>query len=133
MARRNRRKYTPEQKADAVQLVREVGSLAQVARDLDLTESSLRNWVKQAKIDEGQGPEGALNTEERAELRRLRRENRTLAMEREFLKKAAVGSIHQRNTMSDACSLTGGLDGTTWTPRTLGLEKGRGLATVAGG
>ena len=90
MARRNRRKYTPEQKADAVQLVREVGSLAQVARDLDLTESSLRNWVKQAKIDEGQGPEGALNTEERAELRRLRRENRTLAMEREFLKKAAA-------------------------------------------
>lgn len=53
MARRNRRKYTPEQKADAVQLVREVGSLAQVARDLDLTESSLRNWVKQAMIDEG--------------------------------------------------------------------------------
>ncbi len=90
MARRNRRKYTPEQKADAVQLVHEVGSLAQVARDLDLTESSLRNWVKQAKIDEGQGPEGALMTEEREELRRLRRENRTLEMEREFLKKAAA-------------------------------------------
>ena len=90
MARRHRRKYTQEQKADAVQLVHEVGSLAQVSRDLDLTESSLRNWVKQAKIDEGQGPEGALNTEERAELRRLRRENRTLAMEREFLKKAAA-------------------------------------------
>ena len=90
MARRNRRKYTPEQKADAVQLVQEVGSLAQVARDLDLTESSLRNWVKQAKIDEGQGPEGALSTEEREELRRLRRENRTLEMEREFLKKAAA-------------------------------------------
>lgn len=90
MARRNRRKYTPEQKADAVQLVQEVGSLAQVSRDLDLTESSLRNWVKQAKIDEGQGPEGALSTEEREELRRLRRENRTLEMEREFLKKAAA-------------------------------------------
>ena len=90
MARRNRRKYTLEQKADAVQLVHEVGSLAQVARDLDLTESSLRNWVKQAKIDEGKGPKGALNTEEREELRRLRRENRTLAMEREFLKKAAA-------------------------------------------
>ncbi len=90
MARRNRRKYTLEQKADAVQLVHEVGSLAQVARDLDLTESSLRNWVKQAKIDEGKGPEGALNTEEREELRRLRRENRTLEMEREFLKKAAA-------------------------------------------
>ncbi|MEE8373070.1 MAG: IS3 family transposase [Dehalococcoidia bacterium] len=98
MARRNRRKYTPEQKADAVQLVHEVGSLAQVARDLDLTESSLRNWVKQAKIDEGQGPEGALMTEEREELRRLRRENRTLEMEREFLKKA--GSLLRQGTRS---------------------------------
>lgn len=90
MPKRRRRKFTPEQKADAVRLVREVGSLAQVARDLDLTESSLRNWVKQADIDEGQGPEGALTTEEREELRRLRRENRTLEMEREFLKKAAA-------------------------------------------
>jgi transposase len=46
--------------------------------------------VKQADIDEGQGPEGALTSEEREELRRLRRENRTLAMERDFLKKAAA-------------------------------------------
>ena len=43
MARRNRRKYTAEQKADAVRLVREIGNVAKVARDLDLTESSLRN------------------------------------------------------------------------------------------
>ena len=46
--------------------------------------------MKQAQIDEGQGPKGALSTEEREELRRLRRENRTLEMEREFLKKAAA-------------------------------------------
>jgi len=90
MARRNRRKYTPEQKADAVRMVREVGNLAQVARDLDLTETSLRNWVKQADIDEGRGPGGALTSEEREELRRLRRETRTLEMERDFLKKAAA-------------------------------------------
>ena len=90
MPKRRRRKFTPEQKADAVRLVREVGSLAQVARDLDLTESSLRNWVKQADIDEGQGPAGALTTEEREELRRLRREVRTLEMERDFAKKAAA-------------------------------------------
>jgi transposase len=86
MSRRNRRKYTPEQKADAVRLVREVGNLAKVARDLELTETSLRHWVKQAEIDEGRGTEGALTTEEREELRRLRRENRTLEMERDFLK-----------------------------------------------
>jgi transposase len=90
MPRRKRRKYTAKQKADAVRLVRKVGNLAKVARDLDLTESALRNWVNQADIDEGNGPEGALTTEEREELRRLRRENRTLEMERDFLKKAAA-------------------------------------------
>jgi transposase len=90
MARRNRRKYTPEQKADAVRLVREVGNVAKVARDLEIHETTLHHWVKQADIDEGRGPEGALTSEEREELRRLRRENRTLEMERDFLKKAAA-------------------------------------------
>ena len=90
MAKRNRRHFTAEQKADAVRLVREVGSLAQVARDLDVSENSLRRWCKQAEIDEGSGPEGALTSEEREELRRLRRENRTLQMERDFLKRAAA-------------------------------------------
>jgi transposase len=71
-------------------MVRETGNLAKVARRLDLTETSLRNWVKQADIDEGQGPDGALTTEEREELRRLRREVRTLEMERDFAKKAAA-------------------------------------------
>jgi len=64
--------------------------VAKVARDLDLTESALRTWVKQADIDEGRGPKGVLTSDEREELRRLRRENRTLEMEREFLKKAAA-------------------------------------------
>ena len=90
MPKRKRRKFTAEQKADAVRLVREVGSITQVSRDLDLTESALRHWVKQADIDEGHGPEGALTTDEKEEVRRLRRENRTLRMERDFLKKAAV-------------------------------------------
>lgn len=67
-----------------------MGSIGQVAKDLDLTESALRNWVKQAEIDEGQGPEDALTTEEKEELRKLRREVRTLRMERDFLKKAAA-------------------------------------------
>ncbi len=90
MAKRKRRKFTAEQKADAVRMVREIGNIAQVARDLDLTDSCLSRWVKQAEIDEGRGTEGALTTEERDELRRLRREVRTLEMEREFLKKAAA-------------------------------------------
>jgi transposase len=57
----------------------QVGRIPQVARDLDLTETALRHWAKQAEIDEGEGPKGALTTEEKEELRRLRRENRTLS------------------------------------------------------
>ena len=52
---------------------------------------TLRNWVKQAERDEGKRPDG-LSTDEREELARLRRENQTLRMEREILKKAAAFS-----------------------------------------
>jgi len=90
MPKRKQRSFTPEQKADAVRLVREVGSVGEVARRLDLTETALRRWVTQADIDEGDGPDGALTTEERDELRRLRRRVRTLEMERDFAKKAAA-------------------------------------------
>ncbi|MDA0375442.1 MAG: transposase, partial [Planctomycetota bacterium] len=95
---RPRRKFTAEQKAEAVRLVRETGSISQVARDLDLTVSALRSWVKQAEIDDGQGSAGELTSAEKDELRRLRRENRVLQQERDFLKKAAVGSDDRRNT-----------------------------------
>ena len=61
-----------------------------VAKDLDLTASSLRSWVERAQADRGQGRPGVLTTEERHELARLRKENRTLKMERDILKKAAV-------------------------------------------
>lgn len=90
MTRRKRRTYTAEQRADAVRLVGETGSISKVATDLDLTQSSLRNWVRQAEIDEGKAVDGALTTEEREELRRLRRETKILQQEREFLKKAAA-------------------------------------------
>ena len=90
MPRRKRRSFTPEQKADAVRMARKVGNIAMVARDLDLSENSLRRWLKQADIDEGRGPDGALTSEERKELARLRRQVRTLEMERDFAKKAAA-------------------------------------------
>lgn len=90
MTRRARRHFTAEQKAQAVRLVKERGNLSEVAQELDLTRSALRAWVKQAEIDAGEGPDGALTSEEKAELRRLRREVRTLRMERDFLKKAAA-------------------------------------------
>ena len=91
MGRRTRRTFTPEQKAQAVRIVRETGkSIRQVASDLDVPPSSLGGWVKQAEIDQRQDPEGPLTSEERAELKRLRRENRELQMERSFLKKTAA-------------------------------------------
>ena len=91
MEKRKRQTFTAEFKAKTVQLVRSSGkTVAEVARDLGLTQSSLRNWVKQAEIDAGRGPAGALTSEERAELAGLRKENRVLKEEREILKKAAA-------------------------------------------
>ena len=89
--RRKRRAFTPEFKAEAVRLCR-VGdrTIRQVADDLDLTETALRAWVKQADVDAGKGPPEALTTAERDELNRLRRENKRLTMEREILKAAAT-------------------------------------------
>jgi transposase-like protein len=91
---RKRRKFTDEYKAEAVRLAREgakVGKSAGViAKELDLTETALRSWMKQANVDEGDGPEGALTTDEKAELAALRKENRVLKMERDLLKKAAA-------------------------------------------
>ena len=92
MPRRKRRTFTPQQKAEAVKICQQSSKpISQVARDLDLPENSLRAWVKQAEIDErGGNDDGELASDEREELRRLRRENRELQMERDFLKKAAA-------------------------------------------
>jgi transposase-like protein len=89
--KRKRRHFTPEYRAGVVRLVRTSGKTAgEVARDLDLTETSVRTWVRQAEVDEGKGPAGALTTAEREELAALKREVKTLRMEREVLKKAAA-------------------------------------------
>jgi transposase len=87
--KRPRRSFTKEFKAEVVDLVRQPGnSAASVARDLDLTETAVRAWVKQADIDDGHR-EG-LTTAEREELARLRRENRVLREERDILKRATA-------------------------------------------
>src|SRR5215831_6841558 len=91
MAKRKRRAFTTEFKAQTVRLIRESGkSIGEVAQELDLTESAVRTWVRQASIDAGRGGSGALTTEEREELGGLRREVRTLRMERDILKKATA-------------------------------------------
>jgi transposase len=87
--RRARREFSAEFKARTVELILSSGkSVNEVCRELDLTETAVRRWVKQAKIDQGDLP--GLTSDERAELARLRRENKVLREEREILKKAAA-------------------------------------------
>src|SRR5690242_13613215 len=89
--RRKRRRFNAEFKARAVNLVLKQGmSVADAARDLDVVPSGLHQWVRQARIDQGKGPAGALTTEEKLELAQLRKENRILREERDILKKAAA-------------------------------------------
>jgi transposase len=93
MAQRKRRKFNPEFKAEAVRLAR-VGdrSIAQVAADLDLSESGLRYWVQQSEVNAGLGPTSSdsLSTAEKDELAELRREVKKLRQERDILKAAAT-------------------------------------------
>ena len=91
MERRKRRKFTPEYKAEVVKLVQTSGkSIGQVSKELELTETAVRAWVQRAEIDEKKDPNGPLTSDERAEVTRLRRELRTVTMERDFLRKAAA-------------------------------------------
>jgi transposase len=91
MTKRQRRRFSAEFKSETVRLIEESGkTIAQIARELGLTESAVRKWAKQAKIDAGVGSLGEMTTHEHAEVRRLRREVRQLRMEREILKKATA-------------------------------------------
>ena len=88
--KRIRRSFTEEFKAGAVRLVLDEGkTVSQVGRDLDVSQSVVGNWVKQARADRSNGKTG-LTTEERSELVKLRREVRELRLQRDILKKAAA-------------------------------------------
>ncbi len=91
MGKRTRRSFSKEYKAEVVELVRKSGkTVGAICRDLDLTETAVRRWVSQSEIDSGGGPTGALTTAEREELAQLRKQVKTLEMEREILKKATA-------------------------------------------
>lgn len=86
---RTRPPFPPEFRAEAVRLMRDSDKpLSQLAKDLGVSEQTLRAWRKQGQVDRGESD--GLTSEQLEELRRLRRENRTLQMEREVLKKAAA-------------------------------------------
>ena len=84
-------KFNLEFNIEAINLVRQPGqSIPGVAKNLGISDSALRKWLRQDEIDGGRGPSNALTTTEKEELTELRRENRQLRMEKEILKKAAA-------------------------------------------
>ena len=88
---RRRRSFTPEFKAEIIELCRRGDrSVGQVTKDFDLTETAVREWVKQAGRDTGTRQDGGLTTAERRELAELRRENRRLREDVEILKRATA-------------------------------------------
>lgn len=88
---RARRVFAAEFKAEIVELcLRGDRSVGQVARDFDLTETAVRQWVKQAERDAGSRDDGGLSSAERDELAQLRRENRRLKEDVDILKRATA-------------------------------------------
>lgn len=86
-----RRSFTDEYKANAVSLVLDDGrAIAEVARSIGVHEMTLGKWVKKARDDKNEPKDRRLNEDERAELERLREENKRLRMEAEFAKKVAT-------------------------------------------
>ena len=86
-----------------VELVRAGRVPAELAREFECSAQAIRNWVREADRDEGRREDG-LTTDERQELRRLRRENRQLREEREILKKAAAWFARETGTVPEKSS-----------------------------
>ena len=93
-----RRQYASEYRRQMVELFRTGRSAEGLAREFECSAQAIRNWARQADLDEG-GREDGLTTVERDELRRLRRENRQLREEREILKKAAAWFARETGTV----------------------------------
>ena len=93
---RTHRPYPPEFRAEAVRLARSSEkTIPALAADLGISSEALRHWLRRADADEGRGQPGELTTDEREELRRLRRENHVLQQEREILRKAAASCAEE--------------------------------------
>ena len=94
MARRRHVRYSPEFKAEALRTVQNSEApIKQIASDLGVTDKTLREWMRDARP----APREPLTEDERAELLRLRRDNRRLQMERDILKKATAFFARETN------------------------------------
>ena len=90
--------YPPEFRRRMVELVRAGRTPGELAQKFEPSAQAIRNWVRQADVDEGRREDG-VTSEEREELRRLRRENKALRTEREILKKAAAWFARETGTI----------------------------------
>ena len=95
--------YPPELRRRLVELVRSGRSPEELAKKFEPTAQTIRNWLRRADTDEGRNQEG-LTTQEREEIRKLRRENRRLREEREILKKAAAWFARETDETSSGSS-----------------------------
>lgn len=103
MAQRHRKPYPPEFRARIIELVRAGKTPEELEKEFEPTAQSIRNWVAQADRDAGARTDG-LTTAEREELRKLRRENKQLKMERDILSKAAAWFARETGTIPDGSS-----------------------------
>jgi transposase len=94
--------YPREFRERVVELARSGRTFASLVREFNVSEPTIRSWIKQSDLNAGRRSDG-VTSDERAELARLRRENRTLREEREILKKAAADSTGRRNTSMMRC------------------------------
>jgi transposase len=97
--------YPPEFRQQIIELARAGRSAKELAREFEPSEQTIRNWLKQADLDNGRRTDG-LTSDEQAELRRLRRENRQLKLEREILKKAAAWFARETKALPEPDSNT---------------------------
>jgi transposase len=97
---RSRPPYDDEYKRRIVELHRAGRSVMSLSREFEPTEMTIRKWVKQAVLDGGERDDG-LTTDERDELRRLRRDNRRLREERDILKKAAAWFARETHSIPE--------------------------------
>ena len=95
---RHRNPYPPEFRQQILDLVKAGRTPEELSREFEPTAQTIHNWVKQAHLDAGVRTDG-LTTEEREELRRLRRENKQLRIEREILKKAAAWFARETDSL----------------------------------
>ena len=98
MAKKTPRAYPPEFRHKILELVRTGRSVAEISRQFDVSRQAIMNWVKQADADSGHRSD-LLNSDERKELTRLRREVKRLTLEQEILSKAAAWFAREADTI----------------------------------